>query len=154
MLLTVASIVQGLHRRLMSLLDNPCTGSPMYSPWRKCLNQSKKPCNTWFSIHYHEKTLQTCGNASICWLKVAIWTSPHQEKHCIISWWLILWPPCGPWATNHMNVLLFAFTWCQPNFHWVVLNVLCIVERTEMLIVIHVVCELGKSLHSPSNVIL
>jgi len=153
-LTTVVSIVRGLHRRLMPLLDNHHTSSLTYRPCCKCLNQGKKPFNARFSILNDNKTLQLCGNASRSLLKVAIRTRPHQGKHCIISWWLMLSPPCGPSATNHMNSLLIALKRRHRNCHWVVPNVFCIVQMTEILIMIDVVCEVGKSLETPSNVIL
>jgi len=151
---TVASIVQVLHRRLMPLLDNHHTSSLTYRPCGKRRNQGKKPFNARFSILDDEKTLQLCGNASRFRLKVAIRTRPHPEKHCIISWWLMLSPPCGPSATNHMNCLLIALKRRHRNCYCVVPNVFCLVETTEILIVIDVVCEVGKSLETPSNVIL
>ena len=66
----------------------------------------------------------------------------------------MLSPPCGPSATNHMNCLLFALKRRDQNCYCVVLNVFCTVEMTEILIVIDVVCEVGKPLEIPSNVIL
>jgi len=153
-LTTVASIVQGLHRRLIPLLDNHHASSLTYRPWCKRLNQGKKPFNARFNILDDEKTLQPCGNASSSRLKVPIRTRPHPEKHCIISWWLMLSPPCGPSATNRMNCLLNALKRRHRNCCSVVPNVFCIVETTEILIVIDVVCEVGKSLETPSNVIL
>jgi len=153
-LMTVASIVHGLHRRLIRLLDNHHTSSLTYRPCFKRLNQGKKPFNAWFSILDNEKTLQPCGNASRRRLKVAIRTRPHPEKHCIISWWLMLSPPCGPSATNHMNCLLIALKRRHRNCYRVLPNVFCIVEPTEILILIDVVCEVSKALETPSNVIL
>jgi len=102
-LMTVASIVQRLHRRLMPLLDNHHTSSLTYRPCWKRLNLEKKPFNARFSILDHEQTLQLCGNASCSRLEVAIRTCPHPEKRCIICWWLMLSPPCGPSATNYMT---------------------------------------------------
>jgi hypothetical protein len=153
-LTTVASIVQGLHRRLMPLLDNHHTSSSTYRPCCKRLTQGKKPFNARFSIVNDEKTLQPCRNASCSQLTVAIRTCPHPEKYCIISWWLMLSPPCGPSATNHMNCLLIALKRRRRNCYCVLQNLLCIVDNTEILIVINVVCEVGKSLETPSNVIL
>jgi len=150
----VAAIVQGLHRRLMPLLANHHTSIRMCRPSCKRLNQGKKPFNAQFSILDDEKKLQPCGNASRSRPKVAIRTRPHPENHCIISWWLKLSPPCGPSATNNMNCLLIAWKRRHRNCYCVVLNVFCIVETTEILIVIDVVCEGGKSLQTPSNVIL
>ena len=66
----------------------------------------------------------------------------------------MLSPPCGPSATNHMNCLLVAMKRCDWNSYCVVLNVFCIVQRTEILNMINLVCEVGKSLKTPSNVIL
>jgi len=153
-LTTVASIAQGLHRRLMPLLDNHHTSSLTYRPCCKHLSQGKKPFNARFSILDDEKPLRSCGNASRSRLKEAIRTRPHPEKHCIISWWLMLSPLCGPSATNHMNCLLITLKRRHRNFYCVVPNVFCIVEMTEILIVINVVCEVGKSLETASNVIL
>jgi len=153
-LTTVASIVQGLHQRLMPLLDNPHTSSLTYRPRCKRLNEGKKHGNDRFSILDDEKSLQLCGNASRSRLQVALRTRPHLEKHCIISWWLMLSPPCRPSATNHTNYLFVALRRLHWNCYCVVPNVLCIVEMTEILIVIDIVCEVGKSLETPSNVIL
>jgi hypothetical protein len=153
-LMTVVSILQGLYRRLMPLLDNHHTSSLTYWPCCKRLNQGKKPFNTRFSILDDEKTLQPCGNTSRSRLKVAIQTRPHPEKHYLISWWHMLSPPCGPSATNHMNCLLIALKRSHRNCYCVVPNVYCIVETTEILIVIDVVCKVGKCLETPSNVIL
>jgi len=153
-LMTVASIVQGLHWRLMPLLDNHHTSRLTYRPWCKRLNQGKKPFNARFSILDDKKTLQLCGNASCSRLEVAIPTRPHPEKQSIISWWHMLSPPCGPSATNEMNCLLLAVKRHHENFYKVVVHAFCIVETTEIQIVIDVVCEVGKSLETPSNVIL
>jgi hypothetical protein len=103
---TVSSIVQELYRRSIPLLNNHHTCSLTYRPCCKSLNQGEKPFNAKFRILDYKKTGQLCGNVSHSQLKVAIWTRLHREKHCIISWWLILAPPCGPSATNHMNCLL------------------------------------------------
>jgi len=154
MITMVASIMKGLHRRLMPLLDNHHTSSLTYQPCCKCLNQGNKPFNARSSILHNKKTLQLCGNASSCWLKVAIQTSPHPEKHCIISWWLMLSPPCGPSIMNHMNILVVTLKWGYQNCYYVVPNVFGIVDATEKLIMIEVVCEVGKSLETSSNVIL
>jgi len=153
-LATAASIGQGLHWRLMPLLDNHHTSSLTYWPCCKRLNQGKKLVNARFSILDDEKTLQPCRNACRGRLKVAIRTRPHPEKHCIISWWLMLSLPCGPSATNHMKCSLIALKRGDRNCYCVVPNVFCIVETTEILIVIDVVCEVSKSLETPSNVIL
>jgi hypothetical protein len=150
----VAFTVQVFDQRLMPLLDNHHTSSLMYRPCCKCLNQGKKPCNTPFSILANKKTLQPCGNASRSLLKVAIRTRPHPETHCIIRLWFMLSPPCGPSATNPMNCLLIALKRRDQNCYCVVPNVFCIVEMTEILIIIDVVCEVGNSLETPSNVIL
>jgi len=85
-LMTVASMMQELQERLMSLLDNHHTSSLTYWRWCKLLNQDKEPFNAWFTILNDEKTLQTCANVSSCLLEVAIQTCPHPEKYCIISW--------------------------------------------------------------------
>jgi hypothetical protein len=138
----------------MPLTNNHHTSSLMYRPCCKHLNQGKKPLNARFRILDDKKTLQPCGNASRSQLKVVIRTSPHPQKHWIISWWLMLAPPCGPSAMNHMNCLLIALKRHHQNCYCVVPNVFCIVEMTEILIVIDVVCKVGKSLETPSNVIL
>ena len=151
--MTVPSIMRGLHRRLMPLLDKHHTSSLTYRPCCKWLKKGKKPFNAQFSIIDDEKTLQSCRNASRSQLKVAIRTCPHPEKYWFICWWLMLFPPCGPSAMNHMNYLLVALKRCHQNCYWVVPNVLCIVETTEILILIDLVCEVGKSLETPSNVI-
>jgi len=153
-LTTEASIVQELHRRLMPLLDNRHTSSLTYRTCCKRLNEGKKPFYAQFNIIDGEKTLQLCRNVSGSRLKLAIRTRPHPEKHCIMSWWLMLYPPCGPSATNHMNCLLVALIRHHWNCYCIVPNVLSIVETTAILIVIDVVCEVGKSLETPSNVIL
>jgi len=121
-LMMVAFIVQGLHWRLMPLLDNHHTSSLTYLPCCKRLNQGKKPFNARFSILNDEKTLQPWWNASRCRLKVAIWTRPHPVKRCIISWWLMLSPPCGPRARNHMNCFLITLKRCHWNCYCVVPN--------------------------------
>jgi len=104
----VASIVKGLLWLLMSLLDNHDTSNLMYWPCCKRLNQGKTPLNAGFSILDKEQTLQLCRNVPSGQHKVAIRTCPHPEKHSIISWWLMLSPPCGPNPTNHMNCLLIV----------------------------------------------
>jgi len=153
-LTTGDSIVHGLHRTLMPLLNNHYTSSLMYRPCCKRLNQGKKPFNTGFSILHDEKTLQLCRNVSGSQLNVALWTRPHPEKHCIISWGLMLSPCCGPSATNHMNCWLIEWKSRHRNFYCIVLNVFSILETTEILIIIDVVCEVGNSLETPCNVIL
>ena len=150
---TVASLVQRLPRRLMPLLDNHNTSSLTYPPFCKRLNQGKKLCNALFSILNDEKTLQACRKVSHNGLRQSIQTRPHPEKECIISWWLMVSPPCGPSAFNHMNSLLVAFKRRRRNSDCVVPNVVCFVEITEIPMVIDVVCEVGKSLITPSNVI-
>jgi len=149
----VAFIVRWMLRRLIPLIENHHTSSLMYWPRCKCLNQRKKPFNAWFSILDDEKIVQLWGNASRCRHKVAIQTGPHSETHCIISWWLILSPPCGPSAMNHMNCLLVALNRHHRNCYCVVWHVVCIVGTTEILIVIDVVCVVGKPIETPSNVI-
>jgi len=151
---TVASMVQRLDVRLMPLLDNHHTSSLTYRPCFKCLNHGKKPCTARLSILDDTKPLQLCGNASRSWLTVAIRTSPHPEKLCIMSWWQMLSPPCGPNATSHVNYLLVAFKRYHRNCYCILLNVFYIVETTEILEVIDVGCVVGKSSETPSNVIL
>jgi len=151
---TVASIEQGLNRRLMSSLDNHHSHSLTYRPCCKCVQQCKKPMNTRFSILDDAKTLQPCENASSSLPHVAIQTRPHPEKNCIISWWLKHSPPGGPSPTNHMNCLLIRLKRRHRNCYCHVPNAFCIAEMTEILIVIDIVREVGKSLDTPSNVIL
>jgi len=151
MLTTVASIMQGLHWRLMTLLNKHHTSSLTYQPCRKRLNHGKKPCTARFSILDDEKTLQPCGNMSSSRLKVTIRTKHNQEKHCIISWWLMLSPPCGPSAMNLKNCLLFALKSGHRNCYCVLPNVFCIVGTTEILIMIDIVCEVSNSPETPSN---
>jgi len=152
--MTVASSFDGLHQRLMPLFHNHHTSSLTYQPCCKHLNQGKKPFNTQYSILDNKKTLQPYGNVPRSQLKAAIWTCHHHEKDCIISCWLILSPPCGPSATNNMNCLLVALKRHHWNCYCVVLNVFCIIEMTEILTIIDVVFEVGKSLEIPSNVVL
>jgi len=153
-LMTVTSIVQWLRRRLMSLLHTHHTSSVTYRPCCKRLNQGKKPFDTWFSILDNEKTLQIWGNASSSGLNVASRTLQHEETHFITSWWHMLSPPCGPSATNHMNCLLSTLKRSHRNYYCVVPNVFCFIQTTGIPMVINVVCEVGKSLETPSNVIL
>jgi len=148
----VASFEQGLHQRLTSLLVNHHTSSLTYRPWCKCLNQGRKPINARFSILDDKMTLQSCGKASSSWLQVVIWARPPTEKHCDISPGLMLSPPCGPSVTNHMNYLLSVLKICHRNCHCVLPNEMCIVEITAILLVIDVVCDVCKSLETPSNV--
>jgi len=148
------SKVHRLLRRLMHLLDNQHTCSLTYWPCWKCLNLGTQPFNARFSVFDHKRTLQPCGTVSYSLLNVAIQTHPHAEKHCIISWWLMLSPPCGPSAMNHMNCMLVALKRRDGNCYYVLPNISCIIETTEILIVTNVVCEVGKSLETPPNVIL
>jgi len=150
----VASIMQRLYQGMMSHFNKRHTSSLMYQPSCNHLNQGEKPYNDWFGILDDKKSLQRLGNASSSRLKVAIWTCPHPKKHCIISWWLMLCPPCWNGATNHMNCLLVVLKRHHPNCYCDVLNGFCIVETTQVLIVIDIVFEVGKSLETPSNVIL
>jgi hypothetical protein len=107
-LMTVASIVQELHGRLMHLLENHHTGTVTYQTCCIRLNQGNKRINARFSILDDEMTLQPCRNASSSELTVDIWTRSHLEKHCLMPWCFMLSPPCGPSATNHVNCLLVA----------------------------------------------
>jgi len=91
-----------------------------------------------------------CGNTSSSQLKVAIWTRPHPENHCIMSWGLIISPPCGPSATNHMNCLLVAVKSHPCNCYCGVENVFYIVGTTAILIMIDIFCEVCKSLETPN----
>ena len=151
---TVACIVHGLNRRSRPLVDDHHTRNAMYRPCSKSLNRGRKPCNAPFSNVDAEKTLQLCGNGFSRKLKPAIWTRPHPEKHCIISWWLIHSPPCGPSATNHMNCLVVTLNRRLWNCYCTVQNVFSIIQSTEIVILIDVVGEVCKSLEKPRNVIL
>ena len=153
-LTTVDFIVRGLHQRLMPLHDNRHTSNLPHRPSWKGLIQRKKRFNAQFSILDDEKTLQRCRNESRSRHKEVIWTRPHPEKHCIISWWLMIYPPCGPSSTNHKNCFLVTLQRRPRNCCCILPNVFCIVQRTEILILNDVVCEVGKSLERPSNVIL
>jgi len=62
--------------------------------------------------------------------------------------------PCRPSALNHKNCLPVTAKSHHWNSDFVVLNVFCIIEMTEILIVINVGCEVGKSLETPSNEIM
>jgi hypothetical protein len=77
----------------------------------------------------------------------------HPVMPRIISLWVMLSPPCRPSATNHINWLLIALKRHYRNCHCVVLNVFCIVGMTEILIMVYVVCDVGKFVQTPSNVI-
>jgi len=145
-LMMVASIMERLHWRLMSLLDNHHTSSQTYRLCYKPHNQGEKLFDSSFTILDDEQTLQPCGNASCCRVTVAIRTCPHPEKYCIIPWWLMLSPPFGPSATNHMNCLLVALTRCHRSCYCIEPTVFCIIELTEILIVINIVGEVGMSL--------
>jgi len=153
-LMTMASILYGLHWILISLFNGHHTSSLMGRPCCKHLNQDKEPVNTWFSMLNNEKTVQPCENASSGWPKVAIHAYPYWENHCIISWYPKLSPPCGPSAMNYVNFLLITWKRCHQKCYCVVPTVFCIVETTEILIVIPVVCEVGKSFETPSDVVL
>jgi hypothetical protein len=60
----VASIVPGLHLRLMPPRDNHHTRSLTYWPCCKSLNQGKKHFNTGFRILDNEQTLRPSNNWS------------------------------------------------------------------------------------------
>jgi len=150
----IASMVQGLHPRLMPLFTNHHTSSLANQPCCKHLNQCKRTFTAWCSKLNNEKTLQQWGNASSSRHKVASWTHPHPEKKCIISLWLILSPPCGPISMNHINCLLTTLNRCHQNSNYIAPTIMCIVETTKIPIVITEVCEVGKSLKTPSNLIL
>jgi len=152
--MTVASIIQGLHRRLIPLLDNYHTSSVANLHCWKCLHHGKKLIKISFSILDDEKTLQLYGNASTIRLEVAIQTYQHLEKHCIISWWHMLFPPCGPSAMNQMNCLLVALKRCHRNCYCIVRNAFSIIATSDILVVINVVSDVGKYLETPSTVIL
>jgi len=99
----VASITEVLYWMLLHLLDNRHTSCLTYQPCWKHLNQGKMAFNAWLHILHDKISLQLCMNASHSRLRVPICTHPHPEKHCIISWWIMLSPPSGPSATNHMH---------------------------------------------------
>ena len=63
-------------------------------------------------------------------------------------------PPYGPSETNDMKCLLVALDIRHQNCYWILQSVFHIIEPTEMLVVIDIVCEICKSLESPSKVIL
>jgi len=111
-----ASMEKGLHQRLITLLDNHHSSSWIYWPSCKCINQYKMPFNYPFSILVNEYTLQLDWNGFCSQFEVANWTCPHPVKYCINYWWLILSPPCGTSAMNHMNCLLVAFKSCPWNW--------------------------------------
>jgi len=138
----------------MPLLDIHYTSSLTYRTGCNRLKQGKKPFNAQFLILHDEKTHLLCGNESLSRLKVAIQTHPHSEQRCIMSWGLMLSPPYGLSATNLMNCLLIALKRLHRNLYCVVPNLFYIFETTEILIVLDVVCKVGKSLETPSNVIL
>jgi hypothetical protein len=103
-------------------------------------------------IHFVD--VQPCGNASCSRCKAGIRTRPHPEKPYSISCWLMLAPACGLSATNHKSCLLVALKRDHRNCYWVVQNECCIIEPSGILIVIDVVCEVGKSVETPRNMIL
>ena len=150
----VAYIVQGLHRPLMSLLDNHHIAGLTYLPCCKGLNQGKMPIDTRFSILDNKKTLQPYRTVNRSQLKAAIRTLPHPEQRWISSWWLMLSPPCGPSTTNNMNCLVVALKRCHHNRCCIAQNVLYIGMKTETLLVLDVVCEVGTSLESSISVTL
>jgi len=154
MLTMVASIVYELHCMLIPLLNNHHTNSPTYLPCCRCLNQCNKLFNTQISILNDKKTHKRCRNLTCSRHKVAIRTCSHPEMHSIISWCLMVSPLCAPSATNLMNCMLVTLTRRQQNCYCIVLNVVCIIETTEILIVIDIVCQVGNSLEARSNVIL
>jgi hypothetical protein len=55
---------------------------------------------------------------------------------------------------NHTNCLLVGLKRRHQNSCRIELNVFCIVQTTELLIVIDIVCEVGQPLETPTNVIL
>lgn len=149
----VASIIQGLHQRFMLLGGNHHTSILIYWPCCKPLDQQMKPFNGCFSIVVDKVTLQMYWNAPSHQLKVVIWLCPLPEKHCIISLLLMLSPPCGPSVMNHTYCLLVALGRHPHNCCSVVPNVFFIVGRTDILIIISIVCKVGQSYKTISNVI-
>jgi len=148
-----------IHRaRVASEVDS----SPWPSPYRwsdvlAMLQMSELrqvPIKTRFGILGYKMPHQPSGYAFHSRLHVAIQTGPHPGNHWIICWWLMLSPQCGPSATNHMNCLLVALKRRHRHCYRTVPNVLCIIETNQILIVIDLVCEVGISHDTPSNVIL
>jgi len=60
-LTTVASNLQGLHQRLMFLLNNHHTGSLAYRACCRSLYQGKKPFNAWFRIMNDKRQFKRAG---------------------------------------------------------------------------------------------
>jgi len=149
-----SSNMQGLHRRFMPLLDTHHTSSLMYRHCCKCLNECNNRFNARFSIVDDEMILPQCGKPSSTLVNMAIPTHPHPKMHRTISWSLMLCPPCEPSATNHMNSWLVALKSRHQNCYYIEPNVICIVDTTEILIVINVVNEVSNSLEITNNVIL
>ena len=87
-------------------------------------------------------------------LKVASRTRHHPANYCIMSWWLMLSPPYGPSATNHMNCLLVALRRLHRNCYCIVRNTFCLIGTFEILITIDIVHDVVTSLDTPSNAIL
>jgi len=150
----VASFVQELHWRLMSLLWNYHFCSLKCQPCCKCQNKDRKPFNGQVSISDDRNKVQPGSNMSSSWLTVGSQTHPHHQKHSTIWPSIILSPHCRPSATNRLNCLLVAFKSHHHNCHCVEPNKFCIIEITRILNVIDVVWEIGRSVKPPCNVIL
>jgi hypothetical protein len=141
----VASEVDTTHRQLKyRQSDVPAM--------RQMSEQSKMPFNELFSIIEDKKTLEQCGNVSRCRLTVAIPTHPHPEKNCIMTGCLLLSPPGGPSAMNYMNCLFVELKRCHWYWYRIVPDVFCVMETSEGFIVSNIVCDIGQSLETPSNV--
>jgi len=105
---TVSSIVPALNWSIMPLLDNHHASGVVYLAWFIYFKQENHAVKSPVSIDDDESTLQPGGNESRALIKKGTQTCPHPEKHFIYSFWLILSPPQGPSATNHINPLLVA----------------------------------------------
>lgn len=153
-LMMVVSIMEGLHQRWMLLLDKHHTCSPLYQPCWKYLNHSKKHFNARFNILDNGKTHQLFRNECSSQHRVVIRTDPHPELQSIKASTLMCSQPCGPCGTNHMNCRLVVLNRQQRKYFCVLRDVFCIMEMTDILVVIEVACEVSKCLEPPSNVTL
>jgi len=92
----VASIMQGLHRRLMPRLDNHHNGSLMYGPCCKHLNQRKKP----FNIQFHQQNVSLSLGASGSVWKLSDQNPRVVKFKSILDWCSGLYVQLGAPATN------------------------------------------------------
>jgi hypothetical protein len=150
----LASIIRGLHQRFMSPSGNYHTNILIHLHCWKPQDQHQKPLNGCFSIVIDEVKLQMYWSAHSHQPKVVSWLCPHPEKHCIVSSLLMISKPCSPSVMNHTNCLYVALRRHPCNWCCVVPNVFYIVVRTEILIIISIVCKGVKSHKTISNVIL